>query len=27
VGQIGMMRTEQGYPSTEHQVHAAMAAK
>lgn len=27
VGQIGMLRTEQGYPSTEHQVHAAMAAK
>jgi uncharacterized damage-inducible protein DinB len=27
VGQIGMMRTEQGYPSTEHQVHAAMEAR
>jgi uncharacterized damage-inducible protein DinB len=27
VGQIGILRTEQGYPSTEHQVHAAMAAK
>lgn len=27
VGQIGILRTEQGYPSTEHQVHAAVAAK
>lgn len=27
VGQIGILRTEQGYPSTEHQVHAAMVAK
>ncbi len=27
VGQIGLLRTEQGYSSTEHQVHAAMAAK
>ncbi len=25
VGQIGVLRTEQGYSSTEHQVHAAMA--
>ena len=27
VGQIGGMRTEMGYPSTEHLVHAAMAVK
>ncbi len=27
VGQIGMLRTEQGYPSTEYQVHAAMEAR
>ena len=27
VGQIGVLRTEQGYSSTEHQVHAAMAGK
>jgi uncharacterized damage-inducible protein DinB len=27
VGQIGVLRTEQGYPSTEHQVHAALTAK
>ena len=27
VGQIGVLRTELGYSSTEHQVHAAMTAK
>ncbi len=27
VGQIGVLRTESGYSSTEHQVHAAMTAK
>ena len=27
VGQIGILRTEHGYPATQHQVHAALEAK